>query len=98
MATSETLAPDVAPAGLAAAPRFFCAFSHHAHNAVPHPSWGALGACDCCADLFAGWDVPAPPAIAVACFGPLGLRDVCAPCLKEYLPAATVVASTDSPR
>lgn len=97
-ATSETLVPDAATAKAAATPLFLCAFSHHAHDTVPRPLWGPPGACDCCADLFADWDIPAPPAVAVACFGPLGPRDVCEACLKEYLPTATVLVAADAPR
>jgi hypothetical protein len=30
--------------------------------------------------------IQAPPAVAVACFGPLGPHAICQPCLNEYLP------------
>lgn len=82
MATSEI--PE--PGAVATAPFFSCVFSHHDHARQEPSAHDTLGTCDCCADMFAGWDIPAPPAVATACFGPLGMLGICEHCLAEYLP------------
>jgi hypothetical protein len=78
---------------LVAAPvLFYCAFSHHDHADDRCRDWRPLGPCGCCGS----WVVPPPPAAAVACFGPLGIWDICQLCLDEYLPTGHIAAPAES--
>lgn len=60
---------------------FYCVFSHHDHAMDHRRDWRPFGTCGCCES----WVIPAPSAVAVACFGPRGVEDVCRQCLDDYL-------------